>query len=120
MSDSRQSSIENLEVNEPEVIAAIDLGSNSFHMVVANNHHGHLKIIDRIREMVRLSAGLNKSHQLDKEAIKRALECLERFGQRLRDMHADSVRAIGTNALRSAKNTQKFISAAQEALGHPI
>ena len=120
MSDSRQSSIENLEVNEPEVIAAIDLGSNSFHMVVANNHHGHLKIIDRIREMVRLSAGLNKSQQLDKDAIKRALECLERFGQRLRDMHADSVRAIGTNALRSAKNPQKFIAAAQEALGHPI
>ena len=120
MSDFRQSSIENLEVNEPGVIAAIDLGSNSFHMVVANNHDGHLKIIDRIREMVRLSAGLNKSQQLDKDAIKRALECLERFGQRLRDMHADSVRAIGTNALRSAKNPQKFIAAAQEALGHPI
>ena len=120
MSDFRHPSIENLEVNEPEIIAAIDLGSNSFHMVVANNHDGHLKIIDRIREMVRLSAGLNKSKQLDKDAIKRALECLERFGQRLRDMNADSVRAIGTNALRSAKNPQKFIAAAQEALGHPI
>ncbi|MEM8844270.1 MAG: Ppx/GppA phosphatase family protein [Pseudomonadota bacterium] len=120
MSDLGQPIIDNFESSESEVIAAIDLGSNSFHMVVASNHHGHLKIIDRLREMVRLSAGLNKSHQLDKEAINRALECLERFGQRLREMHADSVRAIGTNALRSAKDPHKFLNAAQKALGHPI
>ncbi|MEM7304020.1 MAG: exopolyphosphatase [Pseudomonadota bacterium] len=120
MSDLGQPILGNFEASEPEVIAAIDLGSNSFHMVVASNHHGHLKIIDRLREMVRLGEGLNKTKQLDKDAIKRALECLERFGQRLRDMQASSVRAIGTNALRSAKNPKKFIDAAQKALGHPI
>ncbi len=89
-------------------------------MVVATNHQGRLKIIDRLREMVRLSAGLNSSHELDKEAMQRAIECLERFGQRLRDMHASSVRAIGTNALRQAKNSKKFLKSAQAALGHPI
>jgi exopolyphosphatase/guanosine-5'-triphosphate,3'-diphosphate pyrophosphatase len=105
---------------EPKVIAAIDLGSNSFHMVVANNQDGRLKIIDRIREMVRLSAGLDKSQKLDEEAKQRALACLQRFGQRLRDMHADTVRAIGTNALRRAKETDDFLAEAELALGHPI
>jgi len=105
---------------EPKVIAAIDLGSNSFHMVVASNQDGRLKIIDRIREMVRLSAGLNDSKKLDEEAMQRALDCLHRFGQRLRDMHADNVRAIGTNALRSAKKTGAFLKQAEQALGHPI
>lgn len=105
---------------EPKVIAAIDLGSNSFHMVVASNQDGRLKIIDRIREMVRLSAGLDKAQKLDEEAKQRALECLQRFGQRLRDMHADTVRAIGTNALRRAKKTGDFLAEAELALGHPI
>ncbi len=119
-SDSVQSSLGLKEKTNPEVIAAIDLGSNSFHMVVANNHNGRLKIVDRIREMVRLSAGLSESQQLNKKAAERALACLERFGQRLRDMHADSVRAIGTNALRRAKDTSGFLAAAEESLGHPI
>lgn len=89
-------------------------------MVIASNDHGRLKIIDRLKEMVRLSAGLNKTNELDKAAMQRAVDCLERFGQRLRDMHANSVRAIGTNALRQAKNSRKFLKLAQQALGHPI
>ncbi len=109
-----------LAPDKPQVIAAIDLGSNSFHMVVAQKLNGQLKIIDRLREMVQLSAGLKKSQKLDKEAMARALACLSRFGQRLSDMHADSVRAIGTNALRVAKNPQSFLRQAQAALGHPV
>lgn len=104
----------------PEVLAAVDLGSNSFHMVVARHSHGQLVIIDRLREMVRLAAGVAENGRLDKEVAARALACLERFGQRLRDMHADSVRVVGTNALRLAHRKQAFLERAREALGHPI
>ena len=102
------------------VIAAVDLGSNSFHMVVAQDQHGQLKIIDRMREMVRLGAGLNSAGILSEESQARGIECLEKFGQRLQEMHADSVRVVGTNTLRVAKNGSEFIQRAEEALGHPI
>ena len=102
------------------VIAAVDLGSNSFHMVVAQDQHGRLKVIDRIREMVRLGAGLSQSGELSRDSQERALECLQRFGQRLREMHADSVRVVGTNTLRLAKNSTELIQRAEDALGHPI
>jgi len=68
------------------VIAAVDLGSNSFHMVVAQDQHGQLKVIDRIREMVPLGAGLDSSGKLSKESQERAIECLQRFGQRLQKL----------------------------------
>ncbi len=104
----------------PDVLAAVDLGSNSFHMVVARYSHGQLVIIDRLREMVRLAAGVAENGRIDKDVAARALACLERFGQRLRDMHADSVRVVGTNALRLAHRKQAFLERAREALGHPI
>ena len=102
------------------VIAAVDLGSNSFHMVVAHDQHGQLKVIDRIREMVRLGAGLNASGEISEEAQSRAIQCLQRFGQRMQEMHADSVRVVGTNTFRRAKNSSEFMQRAEEALGHPI
>jgi exopolyphosphatase/guanosine-5'-triphosphate,3'-diphosphate pyrophosphatase len=104
----------------PDVLAAVDLGSNSFHMVVARYSHGQLVILDRLREMVRLAAGLNDGGRLDEAATERALRCLERFGQRLRAMNADSVRVVGTNALRRAKRKRWFLERARAALGHPI
>lgn len=104
----------------PEVIAAVDLGSNSFHMVVARHSHGQLIILDRLRESVRLGAGLDEQGRLKREAIDVALACLERFGQRLRDMKAESVRVVGTNTLRKAKRKGAFLDRARAALGHPI
>lgn len=104
----------------PEVLAAVDLGSNSFHLVVARYSHGQLVVIDRLREMVRLGAGVDTNGRLDREVAARALACLQRFGQRLRDMHARSVRVVGTNALRRAHRKQAFLERAREALGHPI
>jgi exopolyphosphatase/guanosine-5'-triphosphate,3'-diphosphate pyrophosphatase len=104
----------------PEVLAAVDLGSNSFHMVVARYTHGQLTIIDRLREMVRLGAGVDANGRLDRDIAARALACLERFGQRLRDMQARGVRVVGTNALRRAHRKQAFLERAREALGHPI
>jgi exopolyphosphatase/guanosine-5'-triphosphate,3'-diphosphate pyrophosphatase len=89
-------------------------------MVVARYTHGQLVILDRLREMVRLGAGLEADGRLNKDVAARALACLERFGQRLRDMRPDSVRVVGTNALRRARRKQAFIERAREALGHPI
>lgn len=104
----------------PELIAAVDLGSNSFHMVVARHLHGQIVVVDRLRENVRLGAGVDAEGRLDRDAIARALACLERFGQRLRDMRPSSVRAVGTNALRRAHRKQQFLERARAALGHPI
>ncbi len=104
----------------PDVMAAVDLGSNSFHMIVARYAEGRLVILDRLREMVRLAAGLDDDGRLSREATSRALAALERFGQRLRDMQAESVRVVGTNTLRRARRKQGFLERARAALGHPI
>jgi exopolyphosphatase/guanosine-5'-triphosphate,3'-diphosphate pyrophosphatase len=104
----------------PDVLAAVDLGSNSFHMVVARYAHGQLLIVDRLREMVRLAAGLDEQDRLNRDSVDRALQCLERFGQRLRDMKAGRVRVVGTNTLRKARRKGAFLERAREALGHPI
>jgi exopolyphosphatase/guanosine-5'-triphosphate,3'-diphosphate pyrophosphatase len=104
----------------PDVIAAVDLGSNSFHMVVARYSHGQLIIMDRLREMVRLGAGLDEQGRLTREATEPALACLQRFGQRLHDMKAESVRVVGTNTLRRARRKGAFLDRARAALGHPI
>ncbi|MGA7539901.1 MAG: exopolyphosphatase [Steroidobacteraceae bacterium] len=118
--DSRAADAEPASRPIPDVLAAVDLGSNSFHLVVARYTHGQLVIIDRLREMVRLAAGVAENGRIDKDAAARALGCLQRFGQRLRDMRADSVRVVGTNALRLAHRKQAFLERAREALGHPI
>ncbi|HWF97930.1 MAG TPA: exopolyphosphatase [Steroidobacteraceae bacterium] len=118
--DSQKADAEPAAHPVPDVLAAVDLGSNSFHLVVARYTHGQLVIIDRLREMVRLAAGVEENGRIDKEVAARALACLQRFGQRLRDMRADSVRVVGTNALRVAHRKQAFLERAREALGHPI
>jgi len=104
----------------PELIAAVDLGSNSFHLIVASVQGGELAVIDRLRETVRLGAGLNPAKELTEPAQERALACLERFGQRLSGMPAGSVRAVGTNTLRLARNSSAFLDRAEQALGHSI
>ena len=104
----------------PEIVAAVDLGSNSFHMIVARVQGGQLQIIDAIKEMVRLASGITPEHGIDATTAERALDCLRRFGQRLGSMHADYVRAVGTNALRRASRGLDFLNAAEEALGYPI
>ncbi|MCK4840798.1 MAG: exopolyphosphatase [Methylococcales bacterium] len=104
----------------PSSVAAIDLGSNSFHMIVCKLENGKLRTIDRLREMVRLASGLDSHKNLDQKTQEKALACLERFGQRIRNFPAGSVRIVGTNTLRTAKNSQEFILKAEKALGHRI
>lgn len=108
------------EAAEAGILAAVDLGSNSFHMVVARLSHGQLTVIDRMREMVRLAAGLDEHNRLDETSRARALDCLARFGERIRAMHADRVRVVGTNTLRKARGSASFLDAAEQLLGHPV
>lgn len=104
----------------PQTVATIDLGSNSFHMIVARIDDGHLQVIDRIKEMVRLGEGLTENKSLRPDVAERALACLERFGQRLRGMPPENVWAVGTNTLRQVRPETGFLERAEAALGHSI
>ena len=106
--------------NTLDTLAAVDLGSNSFHLIVAGLQQGQLQVLDRLREPVRLGAGLDSHERLQPEAHARALACLERFGQRLRHLPSRNVRIVGTNALRRAQGTERFLREAEAAIGHPI
>lgn len=109
-------------MNEPlPQLAAIDLGSNSFHMIVARSDGaGGFTVIDRIKEPVRLAAGIDDNGQLTAPAARRALACLARFHERIAGLPDHNVRAVGTNTLRSARNGLDFIGLAAETLGHHI
>ncbi|HVR81412.1 MAG TPA: exopolyphosphatase [Luteimonas sp.] len=109
-----------LPLQDGDLLAAIDLGSNSFHMVVARYLLGQLRTVDRLREMVRLAEGLDGKGGLTPEVRQRALECLSRFGQRLRDIPPQRVRAVATNTVRQLATPQTFLMPAETALGHAI
>jgi exopolyphosphatase/guanosine-5'-triphosphate,3'-diphosphate pyrophosphatase len=106
------------EVNES--YAALDLGSNSFHMIVAKYVNGRIQIVDRIKKMILIASGLDDNDKLSDESMSRALECLEEFAQRIREIPRMNVRVVGTNTLRRAKNGKRFVSNARKALGHSI
>lgn len=100
--------------------AAIDLGSNSFHMIIAREVDGQVQLLDRHKETVRLRMGLDDQGNLDDNAQTRAIACLTRFGQRLRGIDAVNIRAVGTNTLRLASNAGDFLQRAEQALGAQI
>lgn len=104
----------------PARIAAVDLGSNSFHMVIARIVDGEPVIVDRLREQVQLADGLGEKSMIAPKAAARALDCLSRFGQRLAEMAPETVRAVGTNTLRAARNAEEFVDEAEARLGHRI
>lgn len=105
---------------DTQTYAAIDLGSNSFHMIIARDVNGQVQLLDRHKETVRLRLGLTDNGDLSEDAQDRALSCLTRFGQRLRGIPTENIRAVGTNTLRLASNAKGFIERAQEALGTSI
>ncbi|WP_435627658.1 exopolyphosphatase [Candidatus Ferrigenium straubiae] len=102
------------------ILAAVDLGSNSFRLQVARVEGDQLYMLDELREPVRLAAGLTADKYLDAEAQQRALTTLGRFAERLRDLPREAVRAVGTNSLRVARNAADFIPQAEHVLGFPI
>ncbi len=103
-----------------ENLAAVDLGSNSFHLLVGRIVDGQVYPLDTLREQVQLGAGLTQDKRLDRACQSRALEALAMFRERLRGLPRDAVRAVGTNALRVAKNAPQFLREARETLGFPI
>lgn len=105
---------------EYSTLAAVDLGSNSFHCQLARVIGDQIYPLDALREPVRLGAGLTEDKMLEEATQDRALACLQRFGERLRGFDRDTVRALGTNTLRVAKNSGAFLKKAEAALGFPI
>lgn len=110
----------NQSLREGDLIAAADLGSNSFHLVVARFEQGEPRVIDRMRESVRLAAGVNEDGSLDPQYMKRAMDCLARFGQRIADIPSRRTRAIATNAVRQMADPEHFLGQAEKALGQPV
>lgn len=108
----------------PDLVAAVDLGSNSFRMLVAQvvktPSGTQLRPIDTLRESVRLAAGLTDSKLLGNDAYQRGISAIHRFGERIRGFDPSRVRAVATNTLRVAKNASNFVRDAEEALGFPI
>ncbi len=105
----------------PAVFAAVDLGSNSFHMIVARSVNGHFHVVDRLRERVAIAEGFDpKKKRLSKKVERRALECLARFRQRLAHHPRRAIRAVGTNTMRELEDRGRFLARAERALGQPI
>ncbi len=101
---------------EGSLLAAVDLGSNSFHLIIAKIEHGEMRPIEALAEKVQLGAGL-EDERLSDEAIQRGLECLGRFAQLLESVEPERVRVVGTNALRVARNRHEFTIPARRILG---
>ena len=107
-------------MREYSTLAAVDLGSNSFHLQVARVVDKQLYPLDSLKEMVRLAAGLTIDKKLDEASQARALDCLKRFSERLRGFPTHAVRVVGTNSLRVARNAAEFLVKAEAVLGFPI
>lgn len=103
-----------------ELMAAIDIGSNSFHLAIARLDHGEVRKVASMSEKVQLAAGLDENKYLSEEAQQRGLDCLARFMGRLDSVSDDRLRIVATNALRQAKNAEDFIRRANEILPKPI
>ncbi|UUS58201.1 MULTISPECIES: exopolyphosphatase [unclassified Acinetobacter] len=105
---------------DEELLAAIDMGSNSFHLAIARVDHGEVKKVASMSEKVQLAAGLDENKNLTEAAQQRGLACLARFVGRLNPVQANRLRIVATNALRQAKNGHEFIQKAAEILPKPI
>ncbi|MCC5863492.1 MAG: Ppx/GppA family phosphatase [Wenzhouxiangella sp.] len=107
-------------MDDRQLFAAVDLGSNSFHMIVARLDNGQLRVIDRIKDMVRIGGGLDSRGRLDGETRERAIASLARFGQRIAGIPDQQIRAVGTQTFRRLRNPAAFLVVAETALGCPI
>jgi exopolyphosphatase/guanosine-5'-triphosphate,3'-diphosphate pyrophosphatase len=102
------------------LLAAVDLGSNSFRLEIGRLDHGQIQRVEYHKETVRQGAGLDDSRNLTAEAMQRGWDCLARFGERLAGFRRRQVRAVATQTLREARNRDAFLAQAHEVLGFPI
>ena len=116
---SPQNSVTSLS-NGGHQLAALDLGSNSFHLLITQEIQGRIQVVDKHKEMVRLAEGLTDKGQLSKQVSERALQCLQRLAQRLRSIDPNNLRIVGTNTLRQLENSSSFLAEAESILGRPI
>lgn len=106
--------------NKPQEIAAIDLGSNSFHMVIARIVNGALQVLGRLKQRVHLADGLDSNNMLSEEAMERGIACLALFAERLQGFPAENVCIVGTHSLRQAANAEEFLKRAAKVIPYPI
>ncbi|MFC3093707.1 guanosine-5'-triphosphate,3'-diphosphate pyrophosphatase [Alteromonas sediminis] len=106
--------------NKGQYYAAVDLGSNSFHMVVVHVVNGNVQIVNKIKQKVRLAAGLDAESNLDQASMERGWQCLETFSERLQDIPTSNIRIVATATLRLANNANQFIEKAESILGHKL
>ena len=102
------------------LLAAVDLGSNSFRLEIGRYDHGHIERVEYLKEGVRQGGGLGEDKNLNEAALQRGWDCLARFAERLKGFHRTQVRAVATQTLREARNRDVFIQKAQHILGFPI
>lgn len=110
-----------LPLAQPEQLyAAVDLGSNSFHMVIVRVVAGSVHIIGKVKQKVRLAAGLDENMMLDQLSLERGWKCLETFAERLQDIPLANIKIVATATLRLATNADVFIKKAEEILNHQL
>lgn len=109
-----------LNITHDTQLAAVDLGSNSFRLEIGRVVDGQILRVDYLKEAVRQGGDLDEDRNLKPQAFERGLKCLARFGERLKDFPAEHVRAVATQTLREANNSEDFIRQAQKVLGYPI
>jgi exopolyphosphatase/guanosine-5'-triphosphate,3'-diphosphate pyrophosphatase len=115
-----QTNAANKDPADKVLLAAIDLGSNSFRLEIGRLDSGHIQRVEYIKEAVRQGGDLDQDRNLTAEAIDRGIRCLARFGERLQGFDTNHVRAVATQTLREANNREVFIKLAKKALGFDV
>ena len=110
----------NNHLQDEQLYAAVDLGSNSFHLVIVRVDVGNVQIIGKVKQKVRLAAGLDDDFNLSDDAMQRGWQCLETFAERLQDIPLGHIRIVGTATLRLANNANAFIKRAEQILGRQL
>lgn len=118
--DAKNHFLTSPKLKEQTLLAAIDIGSNSFRLEIGRLDHGHIERVEYIKEAVRQGADLDEDRNLSQESIDRGIRCLARFGERLQGFESSQVRAVATQTLREANNQEVFLKLAKKALGFEV